>query len=97
MKKTSTQLGLLAVSVSLIMASLPAHAVYLDRNLRDGLKFGISGSVNPSLSVNSSTFTYLGDSSVYGNNATLERMLQDQDRQDSDERARLNGFGGASV
>ena len=79
------------------MASLPAHAVYLDRNLRDGLKFGISGSVNPSLSVNSSTFTYLGDSSVYGNNATLERMLQDQDRQDSDERARLNGFGGASV
>ena len=52
MKKTSTQLGLLAVSVSLIMASLPAHAVYLDRNLRDGLKFGISGSVNPSLSVN---------------------------------------------
>lgn len=97
MKKTSTQLGLLAVSVSLIMASLPAHAVYLDRNLRDGLKFGISGSVNPSLSVNSSTFAYLGDSSVYGNNATLERMLQDQDRQDSDERARLNGFGGASV
>ena len=53
------------------MASLPAHAVYLDRNLRDGLKFGISGSVNPSLSVNSSTFTYLGDSSVYGNNATF--------------------------
>lgn len=99
------------LSTSLVVGlgfwGLSAHAAWLNNNLRDGTALRVSFSASPSLSTNSQKFTYLyNDPSIYNrydNNGNLtkagviEDVLADQDRKTTDERARLNGFGSATV
>lgn len=91
----------LAVSLALVSAGListSASAAWLDNNLRNGLQLGISGTLSPSFTKDSSKFTYLyGDPSIYGANGTMANVFADQDRRDTDERTRLSGLDSASV
>ncbi len=77
------------VSLCVLAAmSLPAHSMSLET--KNGLNFGMYATVAPTVSQNSSKFTYVyGDPSIYGRRGTIERVLADQDRQDSDRRARM--------
>ncbi len=96
MKPKSLHISLAVISASLI--TLPASAAWLDNNLRDGLQFAISGTVSPSIVSNSSRFTYVyGDPTVYGLNGTITQVLADQDKRETDERARLSGLNTGSV
>lgn len=91
------------LSISLAVASATmfitqANAVWLSNNLRNGLTFGISGTVNPSLTQTKSKFSYVyGDPTIYGSTGTIERVLADQDRRLTDERARIGGFNDATI
>ncbi len=74
------------------------QAAWLNNNLRNGLQFSISGTLSPSLTKNTNKFTYLyGDPSIYGTNGTMTNVFADQDRRDTDERARLSGLNSATA
>lgn len=82
--------GLLVLGSSFLIPQ--AHAAWLDNNLRDGLQFSIGATISPTLTQRSSKFTYLyGDPSIYGPNGSLEQVLKDQDKRETDERMRLDG------
>lgn len=82
----------------IIASSMPASAVWLDNNLRDGLNFAISTTVAPSLSKTHTNFRYLyPNKDIAGDPAEIEAMLAGIDRQESDARARLDGFDSAAV
>lgn len=76
--------------------SMPAHSLSLDT--KEALTFGIYTTVSPTISQESNRFTYVyGDPAIYGASGTIAQMLADQDRQDSDERARLANTNRASA
>lgn len=104
----------LAVSTALVSAGListSASAAWFDNNLRNGLQLGISGTLSPSFTKDSSKFTYLyGDPSIYNVSdnpdttdvdesyiGTMADVFADQDRRDTDERTRLSGLDSAMV
>lgn len=76
--------------------SMPAHSLSLDT--KEALTFGIYTTVSPTISQESNKFTYVyGDPAIYGASGTIAQVLADQDRQDSDERARLTNTNRASA
>lgn len=76
----------------------PAFGAWLDNNLRDGLNFAVSGTVAPSLGKTHSNFRYVyPNKDIAGNPAEIEAMLAGIDRQEADERARLDGFDSAAI
>lgn len=84
---------LLPASLLLAMA-MPAHSVWIDQpGVKNGLQFNIYNSVYPRVSTTSNKFTYVyGDPALFGAAGTLEQVLANQDRKDSDERYRLVGM-----
>lgn len=85
-----------ALTLCLLAATaMPANAVFIDTPaVRDGKRFGIFVSVEPTLTTTSNKFSYTyGDPSIYGANGTIEQVLADQDRKDSDEQYRLDNVG----
>lgn len=87
---------------------VPAQAVVLDNNLRNGLDFMIGSSISPAIVESSQKSTYhYGDSRAfdvyYGDPTTpvklgtVEDVLANQNKKETDERARLDGFGSAVV
>lgn len=90
---SKTAIKLLPACVLAVM-SLPAYsAIKIDQpGVKNGLQFYFFSRIYPKISTTSDKFTYvLADPSIYRANRTLEQVLADQDRQDSDKRARLSG------
>lgn len=87
---------LLPASLLLAMA-MPAHSVWIDQpGVKNGLQFLVWNRVAPQITttpVNKFSYTY-GDPAFYG---SLQQMLANQDRQDTDERYRLAGMGSANT
>ncbi len=80
---------------SVAMFATQANAVWLNNNLRDGLQLGIHGSVTPSVTKNTTKFSY------YSYNADptgqIVQALVEEDKRMTDERARLSGFNSAAI
>lgn len=90
--------SILTIGASITTTS--TYAVWLDHNVqvKDGLSFGITADLRPSISKEVSTFKYIyGDPRIYDKKdkegnlilGRLEQVLKDQDRRDLDEQLRL--------
>lgn len=79
--------------------AMPAYSVIIDQPaVKEGKRFGIFASVNPSFSHASERFTYtMANPSIYGPTGTLEQVLKDQDRHDTDEQVKFDGLNTAQI
>lgn len=103
--RSSLSLGLFATVASIM--TVPAWAVVLNNNLRDGLEITLTAAARPTLGASSSKFTYhYGDPEIFnryddsGNLisvGTIEDVLAYQDREANDERLRIDGINSAGV